>query len=201
MLLQWFQGLRAGIPTTSLSFAYMEIDIIYLNFNRQNIPGPNNRFTERTAAMPNLAQTIKAEVIRISRREIKASVNPLRSTTIALKKTVAELKRKTAALEAENKRLAGLVKSEEARIAQVPDEVKEKARITSKTVRKVRGKLGLSQADFATLLGISRQSAFMMEQKSGRLRLRPATLAKLLVVREMGKREALRRLEEIGSKK
>jgi DNA-binding transcriptional regulator YiaG len=151
--------------------------------------------------MPNLAQTIKAEVIRISRREIKVSVNPLRSATIALKKTVAELKRKTAALEAENKRFAGLLKSEEARIAQVPDEVKEKARITAKTVRKVRGKLGLSQADFATLLGISRQSAFMMEQKSGRLRLRPATLAKLLVVREMGKREALRRLEEIDTKK
>jgi DNA-binding transcriptional regulator YiaG len=146
--------------------------------------------------MPNLSQAIKAEIVRISRKEIKASVNPLRSSNFILKRTVAELNKRIAGLEAENKRLLSLSKN---RMEQplVSPEVAEKARITSKGVRKLREKLGLSQDEFARLLGVSSQSVYAMEHKEGRrLRLRPATLANLLSVREMGKREAKSRLKE-----
>ena len=44
--------------------------------------------------MPNLAQSLKAEIQRISRREIKSSVTPIHASNVALKKSVAELKKR-----------------------------------------------------------------------------------------------------------
>jgi DNA-binding transcriptional regulator YiaG len=83
----------------------------------------------------------------------------------------------------------------------VPPEVAEKARVTSKGIRKLRTKLGLSQDAFARLLGVSSQAVYAMEHKEGRIRLRPATMSNMLSVRGMGKREVKKRLEEIAEKK
>lgn len=43
------------------------------------------------------------------------------------------------------------------------------------------------------------QAVYAMEHKSGRFKLRPATLANLISVRAMGKREAKKRLEDLGA--
>ena len=146
--------------------------------------------------MPNFTQALKAEIVRLSRREISVAVSPLKKSNFALKKTVWELKKKLSALESDNKRLLASQKQ-----PQVPKEEIEKARITSKNVRGLRTKLGLSQDSFAKLLGVTSQAVYAMEHKEGkRLRLRPATLANLLSVRKMGKREAQRILEEIEKK-
>jgi DNA-binding transcriptional regulator YiaG len=146
--------------------------------------------------MPNLSQIFKAEIVRISRKEIKLSVNPLRSSTNTLKKTVAELKKRIAVLETENKRYMALNKKQLS-LPRVSPEDAKKARINSRGILKLRTKLGLSQDSFAKLLGVSSQAVYTMEHKGGKLKLRTATLSNLLAVREMGKREALRRLEEI----
>jgi len=152
--------------------------------------------------MPNLSQILKAEIARISRKETKASVKPLKSAGFILKRTVASLKKRIAALESENKRLTSLVndlyeKNAEAQIAEVKD---NKVRISSRTVKALRKKLGLSQDGFATLLGVSGQSVYVMEHRGGRLRLRTQTVVKFLSLRGIGKREAARKLEEIEAK-
>jgi DNA-binding transcriptional regulator YiaG len=147
--------------------------------------------------MPNIAQALKAEIIRISRKEIKASVNPIHKSNVSLKKTVAELKRKIAVLESENKQLLSFQKNIQKQKSQVPSEVAEKVRISSKSILKLRTKLGLSQDSFAKLLGVSSQNVHAMEHKVGRLKFRSATLSNLLSVRKMGRREAKKRLEEI----
>jgi len=147
--------------------------------------------------MPNLSQVLKAEIARISRKEAKSFANPLRSSTVYLKKTVIELKRKVAALEAENKRLVAF-NSKLHKQPQINPEEAKKARITSKGVHKLRAKLGLTQEGFAKLIGVSTQAVFGMEKKGGRLRLRSATLSNLLAIRGLGKREAKKRLEEIS---
>jgi DNA-binding transcriptional regulator YiaG len=147
--------------------------------------------------MPNLSQVIKTEIARISRREIKAVANPIRNSTIILKRTAANLKKRIAALESDAKRLLAFYDVMQAdrklQAAQTPD---NKARITAKGVRVLRGKLGLSQDSFARLLGVSSQAVYVMEHKEGRLNLRSATLANLLSVRGIGKREARARLAE-----
>jgi DNA-binding transcriptional regulator YiaG len=152
--------------------------------------------------MSNIAQALKAEIIRLSRKEIKTSVNPLRKSNFALKKAVWDLKNSVSALTAENKRLSAICKSAQDKQPKVLPEAAEKARFTSKGIRILRTKLGLSQESFAKLLGVSSQAIYAMEHKEGRrLRLRPATMSNLLSVRRMGKREVRRILEEIEGKK
>jgi DNA-binding transcriptional regulator YiaG len=147
--------------------------------------------------MPNLSQVIKAEIARISRREIKAAVTPVKSSTVMLKKTAADLKKRIAVLESDAKRLMAfqseLLAERKSQLARTTD---NKARFTSKGIRALRRKLGLSQDSFAKLLGVSSQAVYIMEHKDGRLSLRSATLANLLSVRGIGKREARARLAE-----
>jgi DNA-binding transcriptional regulator YiaG len=156
---------------------------------------------ERNNSMPNFAQTFKAEIVRISRKEINVSVNLIHKSNVSLKKSVAELKRKIAALESEIKRLKSFYKKIEEQKPEVPPEIAEKVRFTSKTIQKIRNKLGLTQEQFAKLLKVSSQNIHAMEHKVGRLKFRSATLAKLLSIRGLGKREARKRLKEIGNKK
>lgn len=147
--------------------------------------------------MSNIAQVLKSEIIRLSRKEVRAAANPLRSSNFILKKTVAELKKRVGALEAENKRLCAIAEKEQARVS--PDLVK-KARITSHGVKMLRTKLGLSQDSLAKLLGVSSQAVYAMEHKAGRLRLRPGTLSSLISLRGIGKRDAKKKLEAIQGK-
>ena len=147
--------------------------------------------------MPNLSQVIKAEISRISRKEIKAATNPIRSSTVSLKKTAADLKRKVAALESDTRRLVTFFNSLQAeKQSQAVQTTDNKARITAKGIRKLRSKLGLSQEAFAKLLGVSSQAVYIMEHKEGRLSLRSATLSHLLSIRGIGKREAKAKLAE-----
>ena len=153
--------------------------------------------------MSNIAQALKAEIIRLSRKEVKANVTPLKKSNFALKKAVWDLKNSVSFLTAENKRLSAICNSAQGNQPAIPPEAAEKARFTSKGIRILRTKLGLSQELFAKLLGVSSQAVYAMEHKEGRrLKLRPATMSNLLSVRRMGKREVKRMLEEIeGTKK
>lgn len=151
--------------------------------------------------MSNIAQALKDEIIRISHKEIKASVNPIHKANVNLKKMVSDLKKKIAFLESENKRLLKSAKIADEQVKNVSPEVAEKARLTSKSIYKLRAKLGLTQPSFAKLLGVSSQNVFALEHKEGRLRLRPKTLSNLLFVRDLGKREAKKKLEEIEKKR
>ncbi|MCU0608497.1 MAG: hypothetical protein MUF22_01860 [Chitinispirillaceae bacterium] len=147
--------------------------------------------------MANVAQVLKAEITRISRKEIKVFVAPLHRSVVSLRKDVADLKRRVAELEKHNKGLSGILK-ETIKEPKISTEVMEKARFTGKSVQKIRAKLGLSQESFAKLVGISSQNVFVMEHKAGRLKLRATTLKNLLAVRNLGKREAQQRLNMLA---
>ena len=151
--------------------------------------------------MPKLAEVLRGEIIRISRREARIATSGIREAKIKLTKTVADLKRKIAKLERESRYLVAAEKKRLAEKPQVTAEASKKARLTSKGVRRLRMKLGLSQAKFAKLLGASTQTVHMWETKEGPLRLRGNTLAAVLSARELGAREAKRRVTEMGTNK
>lgn len=150
--------------------------------------------------MPKLAEVLRGEIIRISRREARIATAGVREAKIKLIKTVADLRRKIAKLQGENKWLVAAEKKRLTQKPQVAPEASKKARLTSKGIRRLRKKLGLSQANFAKLLGASTQTVHMWETKGGPLRLRGNTLAAVLSSREMGAREAKRRIAELGTK-
>jgi DNA-binding transcriptional regulator YiaG len=61
----------------------------------------------------------------------------------------------------------------------------------------LRRRLGLTQVQFGTLLGVSGQAVGQWESKGGRVRMRRPTLAAVAGIQEIGRREARRRLESM----
>ena len=117
-----------------------------------------------------------------------------RKPIAALRRDVAELKRQVAEL----KRLLRDVRKG----ATAPRAVAEPAAVddgrnavprirpTGPMVRKLRAKLGLTQAEFAKLAGVSGLTVYKWEKSAGRIKPRDRALAGLAKVMGMGKREA-----------
>jgi DNA-binding transcriptional regulator YiaG len=150
--------------------------------------------------MPNIAKVLREEISRISRHEAKAAVTPIRKPAIRLRKDVANLKARLALLEKANKELqAAMAKIQAAQPEPVPESV-DKGWISGNGVRTLRKRLGLSQKEFAKLVGVSSKAVVLWEGRPGMLKFRGATKAAVFAVRGIGKAEARQRLEEMGKK-
>ena len=147
--------------------------------------------------MPNVAQVLKDEIRRIAKSQAKLLTTDLHKDVAKLKHTVAEQKRRIAALERDKN---WLVESEKRRIKEAPvaPASDTKARITAKGMRAMRKKLGLSQSDFGKLIGVSLVTIGNWEKKNGPLKVRDTAKAGILAVRGIGAREAKKRLELLG---
>jgi len=151
--------------------------------------------------MPNIAQVLKAEISRISKREAKLLTSTTRTTAIRLKKTVADLKNRLALLEKEVKRLNVIVINL-ASTQPAPAEAPEgRAWITGQGVKALRRKTGLSQKEFGMLTGVSPRAVTLWESQTGMLKLRDATKKAIMAVRGIGKAEARKRLAELAPAK
>lgn len=148
--------------------------------------------------MPNIAKILRDEMQRLARREVKMATAPLRKDTIALKHAVADQKRRVALLERDNKRLVRQTEKTAKGVSVRPgDDDVSKARITAKMIRSIRSRLGVSQADFAKLVGVSGQSVYQWERKPGRLSFRGDAKASVVRVRKLTKAEAKKQLGKI----
>lgn len=147
--------------------------------------------------MPNIAKMLKDEIQRIAKHEIKNATTVLRKDNSILKRTVADLKKRLVKLESINKRL---IKAQPDTPSDAPAEASDgsKARVTGKMIKSIRSRLGLSQGDFARLVGVSGQSVLKWEH-AGRLNFRGDTKERIVAVRQMGKREVKAALEKLAS--
>jgi DNA-binding transcriptional regulator YiaG len=149
--------------------------------------------------MPNIASVLKEEIQRLARKQVKAVVGPLRRDSIRLKKSVADLRRQIAALDRASRdvltRVAPIVETEQ---TQKTSEEAARLRPTSKSLEKLRKRLGLTQVQFGRLLGVSGQAVVRWAGMDGRVRMRRSTLSALAGIQRIGKREARRRLETIA---
>jgi len=146
----------------------------------------------------NIAQVLKAEISRISKREAKLLTSTTRSSTIILKKTTADLKSRLATLEKANKELQKQVESLVQAIPKPVEEPEVKAWISGKGVKYLRKKLGITQEELAKLTKVSLSAVVQWERKPGMLKLRDATKKAIMGVREIsGKVEARKRLDEM----
>jgi len=151
--------------------------------------------------MSNIAKILKAEIMRISRKEAKGATQGIGKSNTWLKKIVADLKKRVVLLERQNKSLVETMRKYQIESPQKPDEETSKARLTSKGIRSLRGRLGLSQAGFAKLVGVTTHAVYLWEKKQDPLRLRDKTKAALLSIRGLGAREARTKLDEAGGKR
>ncbi|MGC4395702.1 helix-turn-helix domain-containing protein [Hydrogenophaga crocea] len=145
--------------------------------------------------MPNLAQTLKQEISRIARKEVREDISGLRKTVTAHRSEIASLKRTIKELGAQLRLAQKAVK----RAAPAPVEQKAAGRPGRKPVfnadrlKAKRQALGMSQAQMAQLLGISSLSLWKWE--SGQVTPRTSMLERYFVAMNLGKREAWKVIE------
>jgi DNA-binding transcriptional regulator YiaG len=149
--------------------------------------------------MPDVARVLREEVQRLAKRQVKAGLAPLKRDNIRLKKHVADLRRELTALTRTSRELLARVTAVVAtKETQVATERAATLRPTSNSLVRLRRRLDLTQVEFGKLLGVSGQAVLNWERKGSRVRMRSANLAALAGIQKIGKREARRRLEEMG---
>jgi DNA-binding transcriptional regulator YiaG len=152
--------------------------------------------------MSNLVSSLKAEIVRLSRKEAKAAVDPVRKPSVAARKAIADIKRRVADLEKELGRINGVLsKVQSAQPCQpCSSEPAESAasdvkmRVTSRNVKSLRNRLGLTASAFARLLGVTDNWVYLYEHKAGALKMRAGTLAAFLAAKAMTAKEARAKL-------
>lgn len=130
-----------------------------------------------------LTTAIAKGAMRVTRKPIAA----LRGDVADLRRQILELKRMLRALQ------------KDVKPAPAPEAGTGKPtriRPTGPMVRKLRRRLGLTQAGMAKLIGVSGLTVSKWEQSPGRITLRARTLEALARVKGMGKREAVKALAE-----
>lgn len=132
--------------------------------------------------MPNFAGALKGEIRRLARKEVRATVTPVRKLVAELRRRVAQQRRLIAELERRSRRGARRERAVEAPAAE-----ESQIRFSPAWVTKHRKKLKMSRRVYAKLVGVSAQSIFGWE--SGRTRPRRRALESWRRVRGMGKRE------------
>ena len=147
--------------------------------------------------MPNLANVLKAEITRLSRKELREGSDALRRAVTGHRSEIASLKRRVQTLE-------GLVRKLEKRdgssragqAAQSEEEHSDRApRFSATGLAKNRERLGLSAADFGLLVGATGQSVYAWE--AGKTRPRSDALAAIAALRKIEKREVAGKLESL----
>jgi len=145
--------------------------------------------------MPNIGTLLKDEIRRLAKKEGRALLATVRKDNIRLKRDMADLKRRLAGVERDNRRLVDEADARLKQAAQASPEEVANARVGASQVRALRKRLKLTQAEFGTLIGVAGNTVLVLEKKQGRLNLRESTKAAIVAARKLGAREARRKVD------
>jgi DNA-binding transcriptional regulator YiaG len=143
--------------------------------------------------MGKIESTLKEEISRLSRKELRAIVDPLAKEVRQLRRRVVQLEKTVAVLERE----AGKWKQAEREALQdlsAPEDEVKAARISADWVVNLRMKLNVSQEELAELLGVSASAVRTWEY--GTSKPTGKRKAALVALRKLGRRDVKRLLVE-----
>lgn len=144
--------------------------------------------------MASIGSVLNSEIRRLSRREVRPIVDPLRKASAVHRRDIAALKRRIQELEQQVRALARASQKRASPAQSVPA---SRLRFVAKGFAALRARLGLSAGDMALLLGVSGQTIYNWEhRKSIPARSHVAAISEL---RSTGKREARRRVETLAA--
>ncbi len=149
--------------------------------------------------MPNLGAMLKQEITRLARRAIKPAYAELKKDVAELKHRAAQQRRTIQALEQANARLLADFNSRTGRLEAPAEEESGKIRLGPKLIQAQRKRLGLSQQEFAKLLGVSTNTLWLWEH--GKTAPRAKSKAIFASVRQLGRREVKQKLQAISEAK
>ncbi len=148
--------------------------------------------------MSNIGTVLREEIVRLSRKECRQQIEPIKKSTTQMRHEVATLKRQVAQLERQVAMLSRKVIDGKPATVKVDANTKS-TRFSAKGLQAQRSRLDLSAADFGKLLGVSAQSIYNWE--SEKARPRAEQIAKLAALRGLGKREVAARLMQLAAGK
>ena len=140
--------------------------------------------------MPNIMTALKSEISRLARKEAKLVVAPVQKASANYRGLIAGLRKQIDALQNEVAALRRAAPKAEKALA-AAQEPQGRFWITGKGVKALRKRLGLTQALFGKLAGVSVPTIVNWEGADGKVDIRrKATVARLQAIRGMGKRQA-----------
>jgi len=140
----------------------------------------------------NVASALKAEISRISRKEIRRETAALKKSSATHRYEIAALKRRVQELERQLRR-ASRGGERAVPAAANEDSVSPGTRFSARSMASQRKRLGLSAAECGLLIGASAQSVYNWEE--GKARPRAQHLAAIFALRNLGRRQANEILE------
>ena len=143
--------------------------------------------------MGKMESTIKSEILRLAKREVRSAFFPIRREVWAMRLKLSGLSKSFAFL---NRMAKGQIRQEEAKIPILgasPEEVKA-SRLTPERIRNLRRKKGISQRELGILAGASLATVAFWEK--GKFKPKGDKKASLVALRKLSKRDLKRMLGE-----
>ena len=140
--------------------------------------------------MANVMSVLKSEISRLARKEAKQVVAPVKKVSANYRGLIAGLRKQIDALQNEVAALRRAApKADKAVLAKQAPE--GRFWITGPGVKALRRRLGLTQAQFGKLTGVSVPTVVKWESSKGKAPIRlKAAIARLQAIRGMGKKQA-----------
>ena len=142
--------------------------------------------------MAKLEMILKAEIVRLSKREMRKVTVPLGREVRSLKGTVSHLRKTVSLLEKFAARQQSEMASDRSRLQAAPEEMK-KARFSPRLIRLLRKRLRITQRELAALAGVTVGAIYQWEQ--GLFEPRNDKKGALVALRKLGRREVKKLLE------
>lgn len=147
--------------------------------------------------MTQLASALREEISRLSRKAMRGHIDSTKKATAQHRRHIAALKRQVADLE---RRVATLLRRAGDGSTPPPGRISARAtRFVPKGLRSHRTRLGLSASEYGRLAGVSAQTIYNWER--GLAHPGKSQFERLVGLRDVGKREAGRRLQAMESAK
>ena len=139
--------------------------------------------------MPNLMKELKSEITRLACKEANALVAPVRKINAARRGLIAGLRRQVDAMQKELVTLKKAMSVPETAI-QAKEALEGRFWITGPGVKALRKRLGLTQAQFGKLAGVSVPTVIKWEGSQGKAPIRRKTsIARMRQIRGLRKRQ------------
>jgi len=136
--------------------------------------------------MGKMEQTLKSEITRLAKKQVRATCLPLAHDVRCLKRTVSALRKTVAVLAKLGAESQAQRTAERTSLAAAPEEVKA-ARLSPGLVKKLRARLGITQGELATLVGVSTSAVGSWEY--GKAKPEGRNREALVALRKLGRRE------------
>jgi DNA-binding transcriptional regulator YiaG len=142
--------------------------------------------------MGKLGVTIKSEIVRLAKREMRNTFVPLRRDVWLLKSTVSQLRKTVLALERFAAYQQKELKKRKIPLEATPEEVK-KSRFSPRLIQSLRKHLGISQKELAILAGVTVGAVHLWEK--GKFKPKDEKKSVMVGLRKLGRRDVRKLLE------